>query len=220
MIELVFHSIRSRGSRVSIRGLSLFLSCLFFSAVACADPCTPEWGVIAYYARMTDATLNRVVRFNMGFSDANLVAFELDRDFDCNNVIRETFKPLVGQVGIAFNGTFQDDPAGSLVGTNAFLVFTWKHFPWDRRLLTSISLLEGVSYMFGHPQWECRTTEKAQNDRRFLNFLGAEITAAMPTDPTWQLVYRIHHRSGVFGLYSPGIVGSTAVGVGLRHTFI
>jgi len=138
----------------------------------------------------------------------------------CQNVFRESFQPIVEHKSVAVNGTFQDDPSGSLVGVNTFVLFTWQNFPWNQSIVTTMSILEGVSYMSGHPQWETRDPQKALNDRRFLNFLGAEVTAAMPSDPSWQLVYRIHHRSGAFGIYCPGIVGSTAVGFGIRHTFI
>lgn len=205
-----------------MRGFWLFL---YFTTTAFAQSrmphaCDQEWGVIAYYARMTNSTLNHVVRFDLGFSDANLVAYEVEHELACDNVLRETFRPIVGDMSVAFNSTFQDDPVGSIMGLNALLLFTWKGFPWDKSLVTTFSLIEGVSYMTDRPQWETRTAEKAQNDRRFLNFLGGEVTAALPQDPSWQLVYRIHHRSGVFGLYCPGIVGSTAIGMGLRHTFL
>jgi hypothetical protein len=33
-----------------------------------------------------------------------------------------------------------------------------------------------------------------------LNYLALEVGLALPRRPDWSLVYRIHHRSGIFGL--------------------
>ena len=180
---------------------------------------TPQWSFLAYYARMADETLNRVARFNISWADANLDVYEFNRELDEHHPVTKFFAPLTSQVSTGFNLVLQDDPVGSLVGFNGFLLFRWPIFPNSPRVIASVALLEGVSYISGHQAREIRDSQKEMNDRRFLNFLGAEIAVARKSDPSWQLVYRLHHRSGVFGLYSPGIVGSTAVGLGIRHTF-
>lgn len=46
-----------------------------------------------------------------------------------------------------------------------------------------------------------------------------ETTAALPMFPYLEAVARIHHRSGVFGLYGAGNSGSTAIGIGERVRF-
>ena len=45
-----------------------------------------------------------------------------------------------------------------------------------------------------------------------------EATFALPRHPQWQLAYRIHHRSGIFGVYDTDS-GSNTVGLGLRYFF-
>lgn len=205
-------------------GIMLFASCSGFAQTAStwflgpAD-CHQHWGVLAYYARMTDRVMHQVLRFNISFARANIVAYELDRELACDNPIRRFLQPIVHQVNVAMNIAVQDDPNGPMFAVNPFLLLTWQYSLFPKTLITTFSIGEGVSYITGHPARETRDTERASNDRRFLNFLVVELTAASPEYPDWQLVYRIHHRSGVFGLYSPGIVGSTAVGLGIRHRF-
>jgi hypothetical protein len=46
-----------------------------------------------------------------------------------------------------------------------------------------------------------------------------EAAFALPAYPQIQVVGRIHHRSGAFGLYRAGNTGSNAVGIGIRYLF-
>jgi hypothetical protein len=46
-----------------------------------------------------------------------------------------------------------------------------------------------------------------------------EAAFALPDVPQWELITRIHHRSGTFGLFN-GVTGaSNAWGVGMRYNF-
>jgi len=46
-----------------------------------------------------------------------------------------------------------------------------------------------------------------------------EFDFALPHEPSWSLVTRIHHRSGVFGLFG-GVHGATnAFSLGIRYHF-
>ncbi len=54
---------------------------------------------------------------------------------------------------------------------------------------------------------------------KFLNYLMFEFDFALPHEPSWSLVTRIHHRSGVFGLFG-GVHGATnAFSLGIRYHF-
>ena len=46
-----------------------------------------------------------------------------------------------------------------------------------------------------------------------------ELTIASPRYPRLQLVMRIHHRSGAFGLYHAGNTGSNDLALGIRYLF-
>jgi hypothetical protein len=45
-----------------------------------------------------------------------------------------------------------------------------------------------------------------------------EATFALPKYPQWQLAYRIHHRSGIYGVFDTDS-GSNTIGLGLRYFF-
>ncbi|NKB47568.1 MAG: hypothetical protein GKR77_07255 [Legionellales bacterium] len=184
------------------------------------DTDTP-WYVLAYYGQMTSTTLTRVVFFKEFATEKRTHLFSLEggKTLTHANVVRRIFEPFVSDLDFALNFTLQDDPVGTIFQVNPFLRFVWKHFPWDRYVITTFAVGEGVSYSSKIPSRELRDTTKAANARRFLNFLMFEATFSLPQYPQWQLIYRIHHRSGVFGLYTPGIVGSTAMGVAVRYWF-
>jgi hypothetical protein len=95
-------------------------------------------------------------------------------------------------------------------------VFRWQPFPWDRYLDTSFAIGEGLSYATDDPEIE---TEKHDRTSRVLNYLMLELAVAVPQQPRWTLFGRVHHRSGVFGLFDGVTGGSNVVGAGIRYTF-
>jgi hypothetical protein len=99
---------------------------------------------------------------------------------------------------------------------NALLVFRWLPFPWDRYLDTSFAIGEGLSYATDDPEIE---VEKHDRTSRLLNYLMLELAVVVPQQPQWTLFARVHHRSGVFGLFDGMTGGSNVVGAGLRYTF-
>jgi hypothetical protein len=99
---------------------------------------------------------------------------------------------------------------------NALLVLRWLPFPWDRYLDTSFAVGEGLSYATDDPEIE---VEKHDRTARLLNYLMIELAVNLPQHPQWTLFGRVHHRSGVFGLFDGVTGGSNVVGAGLRYTF-
>ena len=55
--------------------------------------------------------------------------------------------------------------------------------------------------------------------KQVIHYIAVEATFALPKRPDWQIVYRLHHRSGVFGLFGAENAGNTAVQIGVRHYF-
>lgn len=94
----------------------------------------------------------------------------------------------------------------------------WDGVPWKEWLYTSFGVGVGPSYATGIWETERR---KSGNDKgsRLLNMLVPEIALALPDDPTKQLVFKLHHRSGIFGLINGVSGGSTFVTVGGRVRF-
>ena len=54
---------------------------------------------------------------------------------------------------------------------------------------------------------------------RLLGYLGPELTFALPSRPDWELVYRLQHRSGLYGVIAESIEGANANVIGIRHRF-
>ena len=78
----------------------------------------------------------------------------------------------------------------------------------------SLGVVQGVSFNSSLSNFESTYRDKSS---QLLNYLAFEVEAAL--SPQWSLVGRIHHRSGVFGLYNGVREGSNAYLLGLRHRF-
>jgi len=99
---------------------------------------------------------------------------------------------------------------------NGVFIARWLTFPWNHKLRTSFAFGEGVSYATKTPN-----IEKIHNENvsHFLNYLSIEFTFALPQTNRFQLLARVHHRSGAYGLYNDVKGASNAVGLGIRCEF-
>ncbi|MFP4040438.1 MAG: hypothetical protein ACLFS7_07840 [Desulfosudaceae bacterium] len=92
----------------------------------------------------------------------------------------------------------------------------YDHFPWNEQIHTSLAVGEGLSLTSQIPEREIQTHGHSQ---RLLNYLAFELALTAPAYPRYSLVSRIHHRSGVFGLFG-GVKGASNFYVlGLRFRF-
>jgi hypothetical protein len=93
------------------------------------------------------------------------------------------------------------------------VVARWNPFPWDHIVDTSLAVGEGLSYATRVPVLENR---KDKDSERLLNFILIEAAFAPPDNPDVSFVVRVHHRSGVFGLFNGVEQGSNFLNFGLR----
>ena len=100
-------------------------------------------------------------------------------------------------------------------GTIAFL-FRWTHFVWNDSFPTTFALGEGFSYATRLPAVEI---EDHTDTSKLLNHLVVEWTVALPEWEDWELNFRVHHRSGVYGLIDGVHGGSDFVCLGVRYRF-
>jgi hypothetical protein len=91
----------------------------------------------------------------------------------------------------------------------------WVTFPWNRYLDTSVAAGEGLSVASEVPVLEKRDPDN-RDAAALLNYVLLEAEVGPPGSP-WHLVGRIHHRSGVFGVFSRS--GSNVLAVGVRYRF-
>lgn len=177
-----------------------------------------EWGVMGYVGAMTGSELYHDMYFDFnGLGPGTLYSFEVLRQLPKDNWARQLFRGLVSTIEVGGNYTYETDPTGPINEGNAYFVFRWRDFPWNHKVLTTFGIGEGLSYASHVPQQELDSEDEPGNATRLLNYLMTELTFSMPEHPEWQVMYRLHHRSGVFGLYTPGTVGSTAAGIGVRY---
>jgi hypothetical protein len=93
----------------------------------------------------------------------------------------------------------------------------YHHFPWDKTVPTAVSVFLGPSYSFNPPLSYQR---KYWGSRKaLLNYLSIEFAFAIPPRRDLDAVFRIYHRSGVWGIFTNDAQEASVLGVGLRYRF-
>ena len=175
------------------------------------------WMLTYYYGITGDNALLQMMVGQFNRWPEHIQAAELADTLDEDNFFRRFFNPIVGVVQLAGiitvrSGTHQH----TIYEFDPYIAFRWANLPWNDYVTTSLAIGEGVSYASSVPY-----IEKIGNDnvKRFLNFVMVEATFAVPAYPQLQLLARIHHRSGAFGLYQADNSGSNAFSLGIRYLF-
>ncbi len=176
---------------------------------ACAED--PKWFLTFYAGQYSPSDLKDILTGSARFDDSELICLALSRQvlsFWKDRVTGE----LEGQVAKHFG--IQDH-----FETNGLFLLRWHPFPWDRYLDTSFAVGDGLSYAWGRPEAE---VIESDSSTRLLNYLVFELCF----DPHWScpnppfsFVFRIHHRSGVFGLFNGTHGGSNFLCFGIRYGF-
>ena len=166
-----------------------------------------NWGLTLYGARLTDGDLDNSATFRIDFEDSYLLAaallrkFYSYRDFIDLELEGQIVKHFEDQDHLEFNG----------LG-----VTRWLLFPWDKYIDTSLAAGIGLSYATQTPEIE----DKNHNETsKLLCYLLFETAFGLPEYPQWNVVTRIHHRSGAFGLFNGVHGASNALGMGIRYRF-
>lgn len=96
--------------------------------------------------------------------------------------------------------------------------FRFHGFPWDRYLVNTVAFSTGLNYATGISETE---QERARDGvgSQLMHYFAPEITFASPRAPQYELMFRVHHRSGVFGLVSDAWGGAQYGTIGLRIRF-
>ena len=97
---------------------------------------------------------------------------------------------------------------------NALFIVRWLHFPWNERVRTTFAVGNGMSFATEVPEVEKEDDEDAL---AYKNILLFELTFGPPKHPQWDFSLRLHHRSGVYGIFNTG--GSNFVCLGVKYNF-
>lgn len=164
-----------------------------------------KWFVNLYGAQLSEDAL--VESFTADYVDAYLVALALGKeiwnykDALCLEAEGQIVKHWGKQEHMEFNALF---------------ALRWLRFPWDQVIDTSFAVGEGLSYATEDPVIEA---EKMDNPSKLLNYLMFEWALSVPSHPDWHIIIRVHHRSGIYGLFNGVDGGSNAAGAGVRYDF-
>jgi hypothetical protein len=166
------------------------------------------WGLTVYHGILTDATLSETLTFDADYNSdfkfwvvalsKRLYEYSSDLDFEIEGQIA---KHSGGQDHMEFNGV---------------LIARWKKFPWDGFVDTSTAFGAGLSYATDTPVFEEINYE---NTNQLLGYLLMELTFALPSTPQWNLIGRIHHRSGAGGTFNDVRGASNSMALGLKYQF-
>ena len=169
---------------------------------------TEKWHLNIYGATVTAKGIDKALTETSGYDFSfNFLALAFARTITSFNDYLEI--EMEGQFAQHFGGQEH-------VEINALLVTRWLIFPWDKHIDTSFAIGEGLSLATETPKIERRKHDDAS---QFLNYLLFELAFSLPDYPSWAVITRLHHRSGVFGLFDDVTGASNALGVGLKYSF-
>lgn len=207
-------------------GLSLIFSlpAFSFSLLATIPKDKPSlydqypWAALYYYGITASDALGPMFYGEFHRWPEHIQSIELTHTVGTDNWLRRLVYPLVGVVQLSANFTVRSDNNNHTIYEFIipYIEGRWSEFPWNTYLMTSFAIGEGISYATSIPSLEGKSSD---NTKRMLNYMLLEATFSLPSKPRWQLVLRLHHRSGAYGLYHAGNTGSNNVGLGLRYLF-
>jgi hypothetical protein len=178
-------------------------------------PCRGDCGVAVYAGpyvndALTDLVTQPAPPSAWDYRDDYIVATAVSRVSGRFFGDRLTLEPELG-IGQRFGEQHDTELWGALF-------FRYHGFPWDDVLITTAAVSTGLNYATGISAVE---QERARDDEgsRWMHFFSPEITFALPSRPEVELLFRFHHRSGVFGLVSDAWGGAQYATVGLRLRF-
>lgn len=174
------------------------------------------WSIFIYHGTLSETNLLSVFKFDAKTGQETITSIEPEYELSPQNMIRRFFAPFITTVSFANNFSYISDPGGPIYEYDPFLLFQWKNFPWDKYVISTFGIGWGVSYDSRISTWEQHDSD---NTKKLLNYLAFETSLALPAYPKLQLVVRLHHRSGAFGLYGADNAGSNFIGAGIRYHF-
>ncbi len=171
-----------------------------------------DGAISVYVGRYTRDTLIQTFTdtFDLNFDDRDYVGvIAYSRVFRNPSTSRSW--ELEGQIGRHFSG--QDH-----LETNLAVFHRWRRFPWSDYVGTTLAIGSGLSYAFEDPPLEeANPSNDGTTGLQF--YLGFDATLAPPSWERLSILFRIHHRSTVAGLFGNVDSGSNYLTAGIRYEF-
>lgn len=195
---------------------------LFFALIAfcmaptnsfAEDPGGPKWGVMLFGGQMSERsfiqTINPTVKRER--TDIFFTGVGISRKIWGNR-----FFDVELEGGLGFQ--FADGSANDTAQVWGAAYLRYKYFPWNKFIHTTVAINTGLNYFVKKVPFEIHPT-KGGGTSNLMHYLAPEITFSLPQRKDWELVFRLHHRSAIFGLMGCDNCGSNIVAVGVRKRF-
>ncbi len=186
----------------------IILSVAALTALSDTAMAEQDFAVTVYSGRMTDGDFGDTLTGQTSFVDAYVLVGALAWTFARFYENALSFE-IEGQVGKWFGDQHNWE-------FNLPVAVRWSKFPWDKYVATSLAYGIGPSYAATEPEEEIELNDST---KKFLVYWFGELTLGPPKS-NWAASFRIHHRSGAFGLVEEqGRGGSNTVAAGLKYRF-
>ena len=196
--------------RTILTGL-LVLPALTAHGAETPDEASPRYRATAYYAHYSPDRMLEILQLKNPHISGHSQLAALAWSYRLNETPRDLNWELEGQIVQHYGRQSHQE-------LNLVLNARWSRFPWDNYIDTSAALGWGQSFATAVPELEPRSG-RDEESVHLLNYMLVELDFAPPSRPEWGLVLRLHHRSGIFGLYNGVNGGSNYVGAGIRYQF-
>lgn len=178
-------------------------------------PCRMDCAVAVYAGNYVQTSLGRALVTSPEFP----IAWDYQNDhivaIAASRTVSEWWSRVTVEPEVGIAQRYGDQDETEVWG--AFF-FRYHGFPWDKWLVTTAAISTGLNYATDISEKEQDRARDGQGSK-LMHFFAPEITFAAPSNPDVQLLFRFHHRSGVFGLVSDAFGGAQYGTVGLRLRF-
>lgn len=185
----------------------IFLASLLLPADAFPLFAHEKWFASLYGGIYSDTSLIENLYFKTATENSYISVISLGREL---SVHEETIAvEIEGQLGLHYGTQNHQE-------INCAIILRWLSFPWDNYVDTSFAIGNGISYATVSPVIEIENADNGKTNQ-WLYYLLVEWAFTAPYQ--WEFFWRIHHRSGIYGLIADSNAGSNFIGFGIRFRY-
>lgn len=170
------------------------------------------WAVHFYYGHLVDTYMTQIhyAPWTTRWTSASIFGINVHRR------IVTLWKYLDLEVEVGGARRFQEQAWE----VHAALTVRWDGFVWNDHVYTTIAISPfGPSYTDKITYWENEYVDFKEKTGRLANVFSTELTLALPQYRDYPLIFRVHHRSQIFGLNGGNKNAASFVTIGFRIHF-
>ena len=170
-----------------------------------------------YRGNIIDSDLLNIVSFQNSKKDIDKTVNMISIGYyhDLTNIDFLFNKNIIVQAGV--NGSVHNVSTNTYEGNVMIKFVLEKVIDNFYNFNLNLGFAEGLSYTTGNIDYEDGSTNSPDDKYHFQNYLQFDVNIDNNLYPDYSIFFRIHHRSGVYGIIAPPKVGSNFVGLGLSY---